>query len=560
MRTGTITLMFFLASMHLISQTSLSDCEGATVLCGDVYSEDAAPLGTGNFYEFTGSCNQNLEQASAWYTFTVQSDGMLDFTITPNNLNDDYDWGLFNITEGGCAGITALDGSSPEVSCNSWGTLSPPNGATGISTEQGGVSNSSGPGDAFGPPFNADLPVTDGQQYALVIMNWTNSLEGYTIDFGESTASLYDDIPPAPVSLLTDCTNSNYLLSFSEGIIIETVQNADFVLTGPGGAFIMENAAPLTAGASTESQFTLGLPASIAVPGVYTLTFNLATGSVEDACGNTPESTITIELFAPMDFDVTTQTACNGVDGTLEVSNITGGDAPYEFRLGSSLQSDLLVDGLSDGDYVVTITDGNDCSTSQTITVPNNPLTVIIPPQDTLSCSDPFIQITDLVIAPDQFVDYTWLLYTTDGTVPTGSNAPNPTFSAPGLYEVTAVNTGNGCSWTTTFSIESESNSGIDITQMRFPNVFTPNGDSKNEQWGPFLANNPDLELTSLFDVYELYIYNRWGNEVFNSESNSRRWSAKEEAAGIYFYTVKYSTNCGGGASGTKEGFIELIR
>ena len=119
-----------LLSTSLNGQTT-SDCSGAVVLCGDLYQEVNASLNTGDFYEFTGGCNANLEQSSVWYTFTVQADGLLSFVLDPLNPIDDYDWGLFNITAGGCDGI----GSqllSPEMGCNSYGVAAPePNGATG---------------------------------------------------------------------------------------------------------------------------------------------------------------------------------------------------------------------------------------------------------------------------------------------------------------------------------------------------------------------------------------------------------------------------------------------
>ena len=138
-----------------MGQASTSDCLGAIPLCGGVYTELTAPLGTGNVYEFTGTCNANLESASLWYTFTVQEAGDLSFVLDPATDLDDYDWGLFNITSGGCAGIE--NGESPEVNCNSYGSFTT-NGPTGISSTNGGTGTTNGPGDTNGPPFNADLP------------------------------------------------------------------------------------------------------------------------------------------------------------------------------------------------------------------------------------------------------------------------------------------------------------------------------------------------------------------------------------------------------------------
>ena len=43
---------------------SISDCEGAITLCGDFYTETEASFNTGAVYEYTGICNQSLEQSS----------------------------------------------------------------------------------------------------------------------------------------------------------------------------------------------------------------------------------------------------------------------------------------------------------------------------------------------------------------------------------------------------------------------------------------------------------------------------------------------------------------
>ena len=172
----------------LFAQTSTSDCDGSIQLCGGVYTELSAPQGSGNVFEFTGICNQNAESASLWYTFTVQEAGDLSFVLDPANDADDYDWGLFNITDGGCAGINAQNGSSPEVECNSYGVIGT-NGPTGISTANGGTGSTNGPGDLNGPAFHADLPVTVGETYALLVMNWSCTPVCYNIDVTESRSA-----------------------------------------------------------------------------------------------------------------------------------------------------------------------------------------------------------------------------------------------------------------------------------------------------------------------------------------------------------------------------------
>ena len=58
--------LFFvlLSSVQLAFAQTISDCSGAVVLCGDLYTETEATLNTGDVYEYTGACNASLEQSS----------------------------------------------------------------------------------------------------------------------------------------------------------------------------------------------------------------------------------------------------------------------------------------------------------------------------------------------------------------------------------------------------------------------------------------------------------------------------------------------------------------
>jgi hypothetical protein len=543
------------------AQTSTSDCDGAIVLCNDIYTEETAPPGTGNVYEYTGACNNNLETMSLWYTFTVQQDGNLSFILTPGNAADDYDWGLFDITTGGCAGIS-VGGSSPEVSCSSWGTLNGENGATGISTANGGTGNSNGPGDLNGPPFNADLPVTTGQTFALVVMNWSNSTDGYSIDFGGSTATIFDNINPEIISVEPNCGNNEFYVTFSENIINETAESLDFLIIGNSSEYEFVSLVADNPSADSDDQFTLSLNQSIVEAGTYTLIVSNASGNVEDACGNLAlDELFEIELFAPLSFDTTITTACNGEGGSITLSNVSGGAAPYLFEVNNTEYDNFTAANLSDGDYAISITDDTGCEINFALNIPNNPIALQLPPQDSLSCANVEVEIAGLEVLPEQSVDYFWSFQSNGQFGPIDTDSSTPALGAAGTYQVTATNSNNGCSASLIFEIFEENAERIDLSSMIFPNIITPNNDSKNEDWSPYLPGNENFNVASVFETYDLKIFNRWGNLVFDSASGSgRRWSVGDEAAGTYYYILNYRVTCGGVQEGTISGSIQVIR
>lgn len=563
MRLSISGIAFILFSNVVQAQTSTGDCEGAIPLCGGVYFEETAPPGTGNVFEWTGTCNQGNETMSLWYTFTVQQPGDLSFILTPNNDLDDYDWGLFDITNGGCAGINAQDGSSPEVSCNSYGSFTT-NGPTGISTASGGTGNSNGPGDLNGPAFNGNLNVQVGQTFALVVMNWSNSTEGYTIDFNESTATLYDDQQPEISAAVSACSNNEIQLLFSELVVNSTVEAVDFSLTGPGGTFTVASVVPEMSGATYEDSYTLVLTESVLAAGTYTLTIEDISGNVEDPCGNTAiAASFELVFNAPISFESQITTACNGADGALEITNIEGGASPYVLAINGSTLPAFSATDLLPGIYDVFLNDQQNCGITATIEIPNHDISFLdIPLQDSISCSNTSVDIAGVVIVPEQNSLNTWQYLASNGNwEPLPYAELNPTVIAPGTYRVTATDEATGCSATETIEVEETESGFIDLKDIRFPNIITPNGDSDNDVWMPFLDSKRALVLPSLMDTYELKVFNRWGELVFdNSSGGGRYWNADGYAEGVYYYEVYYRIECGGIQEGRRSSHFQIVR
>lgn len=75
---------------------------------------------------------------------------------------------------------------------------------------------------------------------------------------------------------------------------------------------------------------------------------------------------------------------------------------------------------------------------------------------------------------------------------------------------------------------------------MDIPNAFTPNDDGTNDCFRPYLAD------ASNFENYQLFIYNRWGNQVFSTADPAACWDGtfKNEAAAadVYFWRIEVET------------------
>lgn len=75
-----------------------------------------------------------------------------------------------------------------------------------------------------------------------------------------------------------------------------------------------------------------------------------------------------------------------------------------------------------------------------------------------------------------------------------------------------------------------------------FPNAFSPNADNLNDEFGPVFTN---VDYTRMQD-YTFFIYNRWGEMVFESDKPNYRWNGQNKnngqmEAGVYFYYCKFT-------------------
>ncbi|MBK8583503.1 MAG: gliding motility-associated C-terminal domain-containing protein [Flavobacteriales bacterium] len=71
-----------------------------------------------------------------------------------------------------------------------------------------------------------------------------------------------------------------------------------------------------------------------------------------------------------------------------------------------------------------------------------------------------------------------------------------------------------GCSDEASVVILTTSITNVDLGTLLLPNVVSPNGDGHNDVWRPYLPTDPSRDITSLFDTFDLNIFDRWGQLV----------------------------------------------
>jgi len=139
----------------------------------------------------------------------------------------------------------------------------------------------------------------------------------------------------------------------------------------------------------------------------------------------------------------------------------------------------------------------------------------------------------------------------TSSVTPNVGISPNATFNSAGTYTVTMIVTKGTCLDTVQKIITVELPSVLEV-----PNVFTPNGDGSNDTFF--------LKVQNVTEIH-VYIFDRWGNQVYETISNTGNitWdgksaNGKDMPAGTYFYTLKAS-----GKDGTeydKKGNVSIYR
>lgn len=209
-----------------------------------------------------------------------------------------------------------------------------------------------------------------------------------------------------------------------------------------------------------------------------------------------------------------TNTSING--GEIATAYWDFGFTNYTVLENGNDSTSLYFSDIGTYDLILTVTSIYGCVYVDT--VPNIIEVKPVPTADFNFSSNPATIFETTVTMQDKsspdVIQWTW---DSPGSSPTISSQTNPTFVFPegvtGQYPVQlVVETALGCTDTVTYTMNI-----VDDVLFYAPNTFTPDGDEFNQTW--------KIEVAGI-DIYdfELIIFNRWGEIVWETRDPSVGW------------------------------------
>ena len=185
--------------------------------------------------------------------------------------------------------------------------------------------------------------------------------------------------------------------------------------------------------------------------------------------------------------------------------------------------------------YQVVVTTSFGCVDSTSINIVVNPLpiadaTFVYTPD----CNGLKAEYTNTSkISNNEQLSYVWDFG--DGASSTDED-PNHTFGYGQIYTTTLIVTSlSNCK--DTLSLTNDVQAQKENVKLELANVITPNGDGINDCFYNKAAGN-------FSDCSQMWIYNRWGKEIFKNSNSDNCWDGKDENGnlvdnGVYFYVYK---------------------
>jgi gliding motility-associated-like protein len=347
---------------------------------------------------------------------------------------------------------------------------------------------------------------------------------------------------------------------FGLDTVILTVNPLPIVNAGPD-QIICEGTSTVLAGLGADTYaWDNGVTDNVSFSPISSLTYTV-TGTSAEGCTNTDQVMVSIEAPIAIQIATTSDPACEPHTAML-LNNSTGTpsvNTQWTFGDGNTLSSlndtvTNLYENQGCYDVSVTSTTALGCVWSQSypsfICVYPNPVANFTPNPGVISVIAPE---ANLVNNSSGAVQYIWNFG--DGTEISNDFSPTHIFvvEPEQNFQVTLVAISeHGCVDSITKTILMEK--GV---ILYVPNTFTPDGNQFNPVFLPIVTSGVDK------NVYELEIYNRWGELVFSTTNTLEGWDGTYKGVackeGQYTWKMRYKTSS---SDDKKEhvGHVNLLR
>ena len=176
----TFFILSFLLYTNVLAQNS--DCNSALQLSDTIYHQKAAPLGAGKIKELIqpkkyDSTSFKSEKNSEWFILNQPDKVNLTLSITPENINDDYDFMIFESTSPGFCDSIKVAGKIKPLRSNISRNDKSINSVTGLSAGNDTSFVGIGVGNSFCKPLLMEV----GKLYMLVVCCDRNPQNGFTL-------------------------------------------------------------------------------------------------------------------------------------------------------------------------------------------------------------------------------------------------------------------------------------------------------------------------------------------------------------------------------------------
>lgn len=484
-----------------------SACSSVTDLCGNIAPSGSLPFTITAISTAMTTVDANCGQNNGSATVTATG-GSGSFTYAWNTNPVQHSQTASNLGPG-IYTVTVNDGSCTAI-------------ATTTIANIGGITLQSSTVDEMCGQSNGSATITATGGLGTYSYHWST-------------------LPPQTAATASNLTAGTYYVTVSDGtcskidtVIIQNIATLNASITN----IINENCG-MADGSATVTSNGGTLP--------ITYLWNTTPSQVTPTAGNLPAGNYNVivsdangcsvslnAVIVVVNFPVAAVSSimahCNQPDGSATVT-ASGGSGNYTY-LWNTGETTAAISGLYPGVYTVTVNDGH-CDTIASVSIANQPG----PAADFTYHPNPItIDNAQITFTSTTENATSWQWDFGDGTGTFYGESMEHSYYAVGSYFVTLIVTDSyDCTDTIIQEVVVH-----DIFTIYIPNSFTPDGDGLNDV---FQAYGISWEE----NTYEMIIYNRWGNIVYQTTDPSKPWNGGYNNSpdrnlmipSVYIYRIK---------------------